>query len=163
MSIRCRNMTGIYLSCGEKMLLLYRRGGRVVTDTWVPSAGGHFEKDELNDPEACVLRELNEELGLTRDDILNFRFRYAGMRYYKGELRQNYYFFADLKPERAGCLTSEEGVCRWVDYADVCDYDMPRTAIAVMRHYMSVGRFTDAVYAAVSDGETFRFIEMREG
>ena len=50
--IMLRNMTGVYLSCGEKMLLLYRQGGRVVNNTWVPSAGGHFEKEELNDPEA---------------------------------------------------------------------------------------------------------------
>ncbi|MBR0463104.1 MAG: NUDIX domain-containing protein [Clostridia bacterium] len=163
MGVRCRNMTGIYLSCGEKMLLLYRQGGRVVSDTWVPSAGGHFERDELNDPEACVLRELQEELGLTREDLLTFRLRYAGMRHFKGELRQNYYFFADLKPERAENLVSDEGVCRWVDYADVCDYDMPRTAKAVMRHYMTTGRYTDAIYAAVSDGDEFHFTELREG
>ena len=53
-------MTGIYLSCTGQMLLLYRQGGRVVNDRWVASAGGHFEKDELNDPKACVLRELKE-------------------------------------------------------------------------------------------------------
>ena len=28
---------------------------------WV--CGGHFEENELNDPKACVLRELKEELG----------------------------------------------------------------------------------------------------
>ena len=62
-------MTGIYLSCKGKMLLLYRQNGRVVSDKWVASAGGHFEPDELNDPYACVLRELNEELGLSESDI----------------------------------------------------------------------------------------------
>ena len=60
--MKLRNMTGIYLSCSGRMLLLYREGGRVVSDQWVASAGGHFEKEELNDPKACVLRELNEEL-----------------------------------------------------------------------------------------------------
>ena len=54
--MKLRNMTGIYLSCNGQMLLLYRQGGRVVSDQWVASAGGHFEKDELNDPRACVLR-----------------------------------------------------------------------------------------------------------
>ena len=48
--MKLRNMTGIYLSCNGQMLLLYRQGGRVVTNQWVASAGGHFEQEELNDP-----------------------------------------------------------------------------------------------------------------
>ena len=163
MALMLRNMTGIYLSCGGKMLLLYRQGGRVVSDTWVASAGGHFEKDELNDPEACVLRELNEELGLTRDDLADLRLRYIGLRHYRGEIRQNYYFFADLQPEKAENLVSDEGKCRWVDYGDVLSYDMPPTAKAVIAHYMQAGRFTSALYSAVSDGVTFHFTEMGEG
>ena len=158
--IMLRCMTGIYLSCGGKMLLLYRQGGRVVNNTWVASAGGHFEKDELNDPEACVLRELHEELGLAQDDLMNFHLRYVGLRNYRGEIRENYYFFADLKPEHAQNLVSDEGRCRWVDYADVLFYDMPLTAKAVIEHYMAVGRFTDAMYSAVSDGQTFQFTEL---
>ena len=61
---KLRNMTSIYLTQGDKILLLYRQGGRVVSDTWVASAGGHFEPYELNDARACVLRELREEIGL---------------------------------------------------------------------------------------------------
>lgn len=60
-----RNMTSIYISKGNKMLLLYRQGSKVVNDVWVGSAGGHFEEFELNDARACVLRELQEELGLS--------------------------------------------------------------------------------------------------
>ena len=41
---RLRNMASIYISKGNKMLLLYRQGGRVVNDVWVGSAGGHFEE-----------------------------------------------------------------------------------------------------------------------
>ena len=160
--IMLRNMTGVYLSCGEKMLLLYRQGGRVVNNTWVPAAGGHFEKEELNDPEACVLRELHEELGLTRDDLSNLRLRYVGLRHYQGEIRQNYYFFADLKPEHYALFTSNEGKCRWVDYADIMQYDMPLTAKYVMDHYLRVGQYTDDLYSAVNDGTDYRFTEIRE-
>ena len=158
--MKLRNMTGIYLSCGGKMLLLYRQGGRVVSDTWVPSAGGHFEKDELDDPEACVLRELYEELGLVRDDLDNLRLRYVGLRNAGGEIRQNYYYFANLKPEKAEERVSDEGQCRWVPYEDVLSYDMPKTAKAVLTHYMRVGRWDDKLYGAVSDGVTYHFVEM---
>ncbi len=160
--MKLRNMTGIYLSCNGKMLLLYRQGGRVVTDRWVASAGGHFEKDELNDPKACVLRELKEELNLTEDDLTGLKMRYIGLRNVNGEIRQNYYFFADLRPEHYALFESSEGKCRWVDYPDVMRYDMPLTARYVMAHYLETGRFTDLLYTAVSDGTGFQFTALRE-
>ena len=92
---KLRNMTAIYLLKGDKVLLLFRQGGRVVNDVWTGSAGGHFEEFELNDAKACVLRELKEELNLCENDIENLSLRYVTLRRTKGEIRQNYYFFAD--------------------------------------------------------------------
>ena len=160
--MKLRNMTGIYLSCNGQMLLLYRQGGRVVTNQWVASAGGHFEPGELNDPKACVLRELKEELGLSEADLENLRMRYIGLRNVNGEIRQNYYFFADLKPEHYSLFTSNEGKCAWFDYADIMNCDMPLTARYVMEHYLNTGRYTDDLYSAVSDGKGFRFTALRE-
>ena len=160
--MKLRNMTGIYLSCNGQMLLLYRQGGRVVSNQWVASAGGHFEKDELNDPKACVLRELKEELGLTEDDLTDLKMRYIGLRNVDGEIRQNYYFFANLRPEHYALFQSNEGKCRWVDYPDIMNYNMPLTAEHVMRHYLQTGQYTDDLYSAVSDGTGFHFTVLRE-
>ena len=52
---KLRNMTSVYISKQDKMLLLYRQGGRVVNDIWVGSAGGHFEANELNDAKDCLV------------------------------------------------------------------------------------------------------------
>lgn len=62
---KLRNMTSVYITnkSKNKMLLLFRQGGKVVNNVWVGAAGGHFEECELNDAKACVLRELEEELG----------------------------------------------------------------------------------------------------
>ena len=49
MTGKLRNMTSIYLLKDDKVLLLFRKGGRVVSDVWTGSAGGHFEEFELND------------------------------------------------------------------------------------------------------------------
>ena len=160
--MKLRNMTGIYLTCNRKMLLLYRQGGRVVSDQWVASAGGHFEQDELNDPKACVLRELKEELNLTVDDLTGLKMRYIALRNVNGEIRQNYYFFADLKPEHYSLFRSNEGKCRWVDYTDIMRYDMPLTARYVMEHYLKTGQYTDELYNAVYDGKNYHFTELRE-
>ena len=79
-------MTSIYLLKDDKVLLLFRKGGRVVSDVWTGSAGGHFEEFELNDAKACVLREMNEELGLCEDNIRNLSLRYVTLRRTKGEI-----------------------------------------------------------------------------
>lgn len=92
MNGKLRNMTSIYIMSADRMLLLFRQGGRVVNDVWVGSAGGHFEAFEFNDAKACVLRELKEELGLKESDIVNLALRYITLRHIKGEIRQNYYF-----------------------------------------------------------------------
>lgn len=63
MDEKLRNMASLYITKGDEMLLLFRQGGRVVNNTWVGSAGGHFEENELNDPKACervVFTELPE-------------------------------------------------------------------------------------------------------
>ena len=155
-----RNMTGIYLSCEDKMLLLYRQNGRVVSDKWVASAGGHFEPDELNDPRACVLRELNEELGIGEEDIDNLTMRYIGIRHINGEIRQNYYFFADLKQYRE--FASNEGISKWIEKDKVTDLEMPLTAKYIMEHYMKKGRYDDILYCAVCDGDGYRFVPLTE-
>ena len=44
---RLRNMTAVYITRGEEMLLLYRVGSRVVAPSYC-GIGGHFEEAELN-------------------------------------------------------------------------------------------------------------------
>ena len=83
---KLRNMTSLYITDADRMLLLFRQGSRVVNDVWVGSAGGHFEESELNDAKACVLRELEEELGLRENDIRNLALRDVTLRRIKGEI-----------------------------------------------------------------------------
>ena len=45
---KLRNMTSVYLTYKDRILLLFRQGSRVVNNKWIGSAGGHFEPEELN-------------------------------------------------------------------------------------------------------------------
>lgn len=157
-----RNMASIYISKGNKMLLLYRQGSKVVNDVWVGSAGGHFEEFELNDARACVLRELQEELGITENEIKNLCLRYVTLRRTKGEIRQNYYFFADLKEGVDREFSSNEGVSRWFDFSELSSLEMPFTSKYVIQHYLEVGCKTDMIYGGIADGERVVFTEMTE-
>lgn len=159
---KLRNMTAIYLLKGERVLLLYRQGGRVVNNVWTGSAGGHFEPDELNDAKACVLRELKEELGLLPEDLEGLVLRYVTLRYTKGEIRQNYYFFAELKDSIDENLVSNEGECRWFSMDEISSLEMPFTAKYVIEHFGKTGRFTATLYTGVTHSEGVEFVELPE-
>ena len=159
---KLRNMASIYITNGDKMLLLFRQGGKVVNDVWIGSAGGHFEAYELNDARACVLRELKEELGLKDSEIKNLSLRYVTLRRAKGEIRQNYYFFAELNEGVDEHLMSNEGICRWFAYSELSTLEMPFTSKFVIEHYLNVGRGTNEIYIGVADGEKVVFIELPE-
>ncbi len=158
---KLRNMTSIYLLCDDKILLLYRQGSRVVNDLWIGSAGGHFEETELNDAKACVLRELEEELSITKDMITDLDMKYITLRKI-GELRQNYYFFAKLPNGTKMQLHSNEGKLKWFPIEHISELKMPFSAQFVMEHYLKVGRYDNITYAGIASGNTVVFVELTE-
>lgn len=157
---KLRNMTAIYLQHESKILMLHRHGSKVVDNLWVGSAGGHFEEYELNDAKACVLRELEEELGITENMLDDLKLRYVSLRRTNGEIRQNYYFFAELREDME--LTSNEGDLQWFSLEELADLKMPFSAQYMMEHYVRVGRYDDKVYVGVANTENVVFVEMPE-
>jgi len=158
--LKLRNMTSVYLTGERGILCLYRIGSRVVSNRYIGSAGGHFEKEELNDPRACVLREMGEELGLTEQDVEGLRLRYITHRYMKGEIRQNYYYFARLRNDRE--LSSTEGTLRWVTPEEFPDLPMPVSAKHMILHYLSQGQYDDVLYAGITEEAGTNFVPLRE-
>ncbi len=146
---KLRNMTSVYLTGKQGILCLYRIGSRVVSDKYVGSAGGHFEPGELNDARACALRELQEELGLSEADVDELKLRYITLRSMQGEIRQNYYFFGNLKTDRE--LQSTEGTLRWVTDGEFARLPMPVSAKHMILHYLKEGRYTDLLYAGITE------------
>ena len=160
MDIKLRNMTSLYLVNDTGILCLYRIGSRVANNKYVGSAGGHFEADELNDPTKCVLREMREELGLLESDIEGLELRYITHRLTGGEIRQNYYFFARLREERS--LTSTEGKLEWVPFGKIHQLHMPVSAKHMILHYEKEGRYTDILYAGITEKNGTAFVPMTE-
>jgi len=156
--ITLRNMATIYLMKDDQILLLYRQGSRVVNNVWIGSAGGHLEPDEISSPEACVLREMQEELCLTTDDITPPELRYITMRMTNGEIRENHYYFAQLKTDRELC--SNEGPLRWFKLDELDELPMAYTARYMIDHWLTTGRHTSCVYGGVADGEKVVFTEL---
>lgn len=158
---RLRNMTSVYLTYNDRILLLFRQGSRVVNDKWIGSAGGHFEEQELNDAYACAMRELKEELGITPDMLEKINLRYLTIYNKPQELRQNYYFFAQLKDDSM-VSTSNEGQLKWFAFEDILSLDMPFTSKKVTEHWVKEGRYTDKFYGGVATDNDMVFLEMKE-
>ncbi len=156
---KLRNMASVYIMDGGRMLLLYRIGSRVVSPSWC-GVGGHFEKEELNDAKAAVLREIWEEIGLKESDLQNLKLRYITLRNKNGEIRQNYYFFADLAEGARIEKECNEGVLEWVPMSEVCKRQMPYTADYVVKHYLETGRKTEIIYSGTATAEGVNFTEM---
>lgn len=158
---RLRNMTSVYLTYQDRILLLYRQGSRVVNDKWIGSAGGHFEPSELNDAYACAMRELNEELGITADMLEKIELRYLTIYNKPEELRQNYYFFAALKSDDID-FSSNEGKLKWFSIEEMVNLDMPFTSKMVTNHWIKEGRNTNCFYGGVATDNDMVFLEMKE-
>ena len=160
MNIKLRNMTSVYLVRENEVLCLYRMGSRVANNKYIGSAGGHFEPEELNDPKACVLREMREELNLSETDVEGLTLRYITHRLTGGEIRQNYYFFGRLKEDRP--LESTEGILRRIPFEDVPALEMPVSAKHMILHYLHEGRFTDRIYCGITEENGTDFVAMEE-
>ena len=155
-----RNMTSVYIFKDDRVLLLYRQGGRVVNNVWTGSAGGHFEDYELNNPESCVLREMKEELGIERGSLEGLQLRYVTLRNVKEEIRQNYYFFAELNKNHSDMITSNEGIAKWFPIDEINNLEMPYTARYVIEHYLAIGKSSRDIFVGVADGQKVQFVTM---
>lgn len=162
MNERLRNMTSVFLLHESEILLLFKPKGRVVSNVWIASAGGHFEEDELNDPEKCVLRELNEELSLHPDDLDGLALRYITLRRVHGEIRQNYFYFARLLSKENRILRSTEGNCQWFSLDKALSLDLSYAARGVLEHYISTGCHTQDIYCGAANGSRMVFTPLPE-
>ena len=158
---KLRNMTSVYLLQKDKILLLHRIGSKVVGDSYVGAAGGHFEPAEVHDARACVLRELKEETGLDELALEDLSMRYITLRLKNGEVRQNYYFFANLR-ENAPPFSSNEGELQWFTQDELWKLEMPVTARQMLEHYFAVGKDTDLLYAGISTESNPVFVPLEE-
>ena len=158
---KLRPMTAVYITRGEEILLLYRVGSRVVAPSYC-GVGGHFEKEELCDARACVLREMREEIGLVEEDLTGMKMRYVTLRLKNGEIRENYYFFAELRPGTEIAGTCGEGSLEWADMNSVLQRKMPHTAFYMLEHYLKEGRYTDLLYGGVTTENGVVFTPMQE-
>ena len=107
------NLTTLcYIEKDSKYLMMHRvkKEHDINKDKWV-GIGGHFEADES--PEECLLREAQEETGLTLTD-----YRQRGIITFISDRWQTEYMFLYTAAGFEGSITDcNEGVLEWIDKA----------------------------------------------
>ena len=81
------------------------------------------------------------------------------MRRKDGEVRQNFYYFAELK-DSADDKDSNEGRLEWHDMNALDGLPMPVTARHVVEHYLAVGRYAETLYGGITTAEGPVFAEL---
>ena len=143
-----KNMSGIYLFCENKVLMMKRIKNDYNGEGKYFSIGGKFEKEELNNPKKCILRELEEETGIKENQIQDLKMKYLFIRNYNGMVVQNYFFFAELTymPDLKQC---KEGTFEWVPVAEIFDKPLPPSSKVCLEHYLKNGQYVQDFFVAV--------------
>lgn len=155
-----RNMTSVYFTDETGIWCLFRIGSRIADRLYIGAAGGHFEENEMRSPEKCILREMKEELDLSETDISDLRLRYITSRLKNNEIHRNYYFFARLNTAKS--FSSNEGTLHHISYEQMKTLPMPVSARYMMEHYLKEGRYTDHLYAGITEKKETRFVILEE-
>jgi 8-oxo-dGTP diphosphatase len=146
--MKLRNMASLFIVDDGNVLLLYKQPKFLNTPRWVPGAGGHFEPDELSAPDACLWREVREELGLPPDAFENTRLCYILLSRSVDEIRIHYCYFGSLKDGVSRDLANSEGPLRWFKLEETRDIEMSVSVKAVLNHYQTRGRSDDGIFVA---------------
>lgn len=116
--MKSNQTTLCYIEQDGKYLMMHRvkKENDINKDKWV-GVGGHFEKDES--PEECLLREVQEETGLT---LTSWQCR--GVITFICDKQQTEYMFLYTADTYRGTLTEcSEGELEWIDKSLV--YELP--------------------------------------
>jgi 8-oxo-dGTP diphosphatase len=101
-------------------------------------------------------------LGIDSNAIEELSLRYITLRWTNEEIRQNYYFFANLKPSVDENLMSNEGISQWFPLQEITALKMPLTAKYVMEHYCTIGRYTSEMYVGITHCNEVHFTKLPE-
>ena len=114
--------TECYIRRGEDILFIHK-GGKDMNSGKFLGIGGHFEQGES--PVECIVREINEETGIKREELGNLKMR-AIITFINPKYDDEYIYLFEAEyigKDDPALRKCDEGELKWVDKKDV--YSLP--------------------------------------
>lgn len=146
-----RQMTTAYLFCEDQVLMIKHDVNRVFPFGFWSGVGGHMEPEEINDPKAAALREIQEESGITQHEIKDFALRYILLRLKENEIRQQYIYFG--RTDRKECTPCDEGELFWIRQEDLASLHMSTLNRLMLEDYFRNPAVAEVKVGTIAPGE----------
>ncbi|NHN34523.1 NUDIX hydrolase [Paenibacillus agricola] len=91
----------------NQLLFMQKENKNSFLSGMVIPIGGHLEQHEISIPKEACLREIEDETGLTKDDLSYLNLKYIVLRIKDTEIRIQYVYFGNVK--HTNVVDSEEG------------------------------------------------------
>lgn len=139
-------MAVAFLWKDEEILFLQKRSDSLFLPGLMVPIGGHMEPEEIHTPNQACLREIEEETGLTNEDITELKLRYIVLRM-KGteEIRMQYVYLGQVKKEHK-LIESAEGNVFWIHQSKAEHLHVTETTKEILKHFHKEGKQSDDVY-----------------
>ncbi|QAY68093.1 NUDIX domain-containing protein [Paenibacillus protaetiae] len=132
--LEVRQMTAAYLFHGSRVLLIRKEKSQLHGEPFWSGLGGHMEAEELNHPQATCFREIQEESGLTDEDITGLELKYVLLRIKEREIRQQFVYMGFT--DRTDAVPSDEGELDWIEVSELMELPMSAINRFMLEHYL---------------------------
>ena len=126
--------SGAFLKNNDHYLLIKRSPEKEIAPNVWSCIGGHMEKEEINNPLATCLREIEEETGITKEHIFNIELKYIMIRQYKNLIRQYYIYFGETDIVKTN--NTKEGTLYWINENELLTKEYSNTFTEMLEHYI---------------------------
>ncbi|MFC7681749.1 NUDIX domain-containing protein [Paenibacillus sp. GCM10028914] len=143
-----RQMATAFLINDDKVLMMKKARSKLFDFEFWGGIGGHLEYDELNFPMKASYREIEEETGIKKSDIINFKLKYILIENSSGEIRQQYVYFGETK--RMNFISSDEGELYWIHKNELMNLHTSKIIKFTIEHYLENPNLEDILVGTIT-------------
>ncbi len=148
--IKLQNAVAAFLlHDGHYLLILRSKEKKIAPGVW-SGIGGKLEQNELNEPEAACLREIEEETGITAEHIHDLKLRYIIIRRTEDTIRQSYIYFG--KTAIQTFTDTDEGKLYWISESELLNRTFTKTFELMLKHFTIVPDTERVVVGVAENG-----------
>lgn len=143
-----RQMATAFLINDDKVLMMKKARSKLFDFEFWGGIGGHLEYDELNFPMKASYREIEEETGIKKSDIINFKLKYILIENSSGEIRQQYVYFGETK--HMNFISSDEGELYWIHKNELMNLHTSKIIKFTIEHYLENPNLEDILVGTIT-------------